>query len=243
MQFRHIWLLNPLLCFLCSPLVLSPCVCIWEQKQTVAVGCSKASTRLNEDFLHEGTRNLYNLRAVHQLHSSYSNPCHLPDYFHIKHTGLLAEVKSGTMVFIWVAWQCLSTGCASKRAGENRRIPLILSNWVAAFAAVHRMWETRDKKTSIYSPLPSPPLSAPPLSALLFPRMQLCELHALSLSRPSLSYSCLGFFWYFIQSYKKQKKVTALICCRPIWQTCNAMISQTGGKCERNVYLVIIHLF
>lgn len=106
-------------------------------------------------------------RAVHQWRAShFSLPsCQLPDYFHIKHRSLQAEVKPRTTVFIWVAWQCLSTHHASKRAGENRRIPLILSNWVAAFAAARRMWESRDKKTSIYSPrLPPPDYSAPPTS-------------------------------------------------------------------------------
>lgn len=38
---------------------------------------------------------------------------------------------------------------ASKRAlawPQNGRIPHILSNWVAAFRAAHRMWETGDKR-------------------------------------------------------------------------------------------------
>lgn len=108
---------------------------------------------------------------------------HLPDRFHIKPSSLPA------VGLLWAPGFCSSfiltmpprTGCASKQAQrrrgererEKRRIPLILSNWVAAFAAVHRMWETRDKKTSIY---PSSPHTPPhththpaSLSTLLFP--------------------------------------------------------------------------
>ncbi len=153
---------------------LSCCVCMWEhkQKQSVAAGRTEASTWLDEDFLHEETHaraDTATQRAVHQRRSSHSPPWHIPDYFHIKHGGLQAEVKSRTV--LWV-WQCLSGGCASKRAGQNRRIPLILSNWVAVFAAVHRMWETRDKKASIYS-----------LPLLLF-------LSLLLFSPPSFSRAC-----------------------------------------------------
>lgn len=59
--------------------------------------------------------------------------------------------------------------------GRGARIPLILSNWVAAFAAVHRMWETGDKKSPIYSSKHPPPLSLLlDSSALLFSRACYC---------------------------------------------------------------------
>lgn len=178
--------------------------CMWkgEKKHTVSFISSEASTCLNKDLLpkRQAAPRGYNLRTLHHLHSYHSDPCHLPDYFHIKHRGLLAKVKSRTMVFIWVAWQCLSTGCASKRVGENRRIPLILSNWVAAFAAVHRMWETRDKKTSIYPLLLSLLLlllfSLLLLSPPCFSRACYCLKSMLSVS-PSPDYAVFCFHLKF----------------------------------------------
>lgn len=70
-------------------------------------------------------------------------------------------------------------GRASKRAGagpQNGRIPHILSNWVAAFEAVHRMWETGDKRLPFTTLPPFPTHTSSLLrcssssSALVFPR-------------------------------------------------------------------------
>lgn len=90
-----------------------------------------------------------NLRAVHQPLRAFRR---LPDYFHIKHRSLQAPQRS---LFFGRTDNAIThpphplPGRASKRAGagpQNGRIPHILSNWVAAFEAAHRMWETGDKR-------------------------------------------------------------------------------------------------
>lgn len=62
-------------------LLFSPYCCVWIEEQK-----HMATTWLNRDFPQEEAHTgLCTLRAVHQLRSSHSNPCRLPDYFHIKH--------------------------------------------------------------------------------------------------------------------------------------------------------------